>query len=710
MARISVGPVVGLVTSTSIRLLIELDTTATIKCTVSDAKENTSSFDVSFTKDVPVTFTIAGLAPDTPYTISFGGIENATHRKACVRTFHTDETIQNITSKTRTKSSLSVRVIALSNNVYDNREQTDLWVEMQNLLQKAKQKPKRNRNYVVLHLGNQVDATETFQYSKEYMALEIEKSMGDGDLSHSFEEELRQKVIRIWREVYRVHYNIPSVRYVVSHASNLMIGNDREFTEGWGYLPTHNQASTMDVLRKYVDKNSQDFYVATIARTVYWEYQRSLWDDSIGPIFSTQPEFVPEPLFKNANREHEGFLHVLPSPYNTAILFIDQIFARTFSQDNTRSYLGTSQWQDLLRYFDPEGPLKDTKMLVVATTVPLLFLNDLKSEMAKQIAKCNELRDHWAHGTYKIELLKLIHLLDTWQQSNGRKVLVIAGELSIGGYSTLYRKQDERQLVLQQVITSPITDHVPKWVAHHLIRRICETEIELSSDPSSFESRIELGAPEELKDAQYVCKHYEWCKERNICIADVKLTLPENKVGFKANIIKAATMVSKDGLNRYDSQKLVKLEHSSSMMKHIHDQFGQKSARAGVSMNQFEKMENGMDTNRYGAIYGDENPMTARVNFDTASTWNSPVKNNQYSRYGSGMLKSNPMEQDVALDAIKKFQKNQPREVIAVEEDKVGGAGPVTPVASSIVVRDTRYSDVKKSRKKGGFFSCLLCL
>jgi hypothetical protein len=644
--RLTVGPVVGVVTSTTIRLLIEVDETTPLKCVVIDEKREAFEFLVYCEANKPTTFTVANLKPNTPYSINFEGIENFAHRKAVIRTFHDEETIQRVLNKARKdvnsiqakKRTLGVRVIALSNNDLEQKENTDLWIELQQLLQKAKHSNKRHKHYVILHLGNQVNGTKAFQYSKEFMTLEIEKHIGEGELAHSFETQLREKVTDIWRQLYRIHYNYPPIRYIVSHVSNLMIGNDREITDGWGYLPSHNVKH--DMITKWVDKGSQDFYVATIARSVYWEYQRSLWDDSINTqIYSVDLDKPIDQVHRPLRMEHEGYLHLFPKPYDLAILFIDQVFGRTFSTEQ-KSYLTTKQWTEIIDYFSDNGPLHDARMLVIATAIPMLFLDDIKSDIARQIAKSEELRDHWAHGSYRIELIKLLQLIDQWQQKDkNRKVLVLAGELSIGGYSTLYRQvNNDKELVLQQIITSPITASIPKWVAFHLIRKICETEAELESKPSHHESRITLDSIEPVK---YVTKHYEWCKERNICIADIKIPSIHSAeyskgVQFKANIIKATPLIeNKDVLAKYDSQALIKVHHSSIVMKQIHEQFGQRSARAGVTMNQFQKMDFNMDSTRTAV---EDGTVTARYNFDTASSWNTPLKKNNFQRTHGNVL------------------------------------------------------------------------
>ena len=111
------------------------------------------------------------------------------------------------------------------------------------------------------------------------------------------EEEIRE----LYRKYYRLNWNHPPTRRVLSQVCNLMILDDHEIRDDWG-------SEEQDRV-----KGSVEYYIGKLAREVYWEYQRQL----IGDIDK------PEEMFN----KHEAFYHIIG---DYGILFLDLRAARSF--------------------------------------------------------------------------------------------------------------------------------------------------------------------------------------------------------------------------------------------------------------------------------------------------------------------------------------------------------------------------------------------
>jgi CRISPR/Cas system CMR-associated protein Cmr5 small subunit len=61
MAKITVGPVIGKVTDTTARILIEVDDNVQVTCDATDSNKNVVTQTGSFTKDRPSVFKLEGL-------------------------------------------------------------------------------------------------------------------------------------------------------------------------------------------------------------------------------------------------------------------------------------------------------------------------------------------------------------------------------------------------------------------------------------------------------------------------------------------------------------------------------------------------------------------------------------------------------------------------------------------------------------------------
>src|SRR5690606_26801438 len=210
-----------------------------------------------------------------------------------------------------------------------------------------------------------------------------------------------------------------------AHASNLMIWDDHEIRNSWGGF-AHDR-----------DPRSPEFFVGTIARTVFQRFQRALWA-------APDPE-VP----------HEGHAHAWG---RIGVLLLDQRTGRSFHYDPERRYLGPSQWA-WLRHELHTGALSRVKVLALVTSVPLCYVGRVVA-VAGGLA-ISDLRDHWTHPDHRTEQVELLTEIRRWLAADaGRRVLVIGGDVHVGGKTRIEHRVDDGswQPLCEQIITSPITN------------------------------------------------------------------------------------------------------------------------------------------------------------------------------------------------------------------------------------------------------------
>jgi phosphodiesterase/alkaline phosphatase D-like protein len=415
MAKITVGPVIGKVTDTTARILIEVDDNVQVTCDATDSNKNVVTQTGSFTKDRPSVFKLEGLLPETEYEITFKGV-TANYPKGRVRTF--------------SANSDRLNVAAVSCNFLGRRAETNLWADL------------RDR-YVLpgdidllLHLGDQIYGDATFARALKIINGKEPKSKTAQD----------EQILEAYRRLYRAWWGEASTRDVLANVSNLMIWDDHEIRDDWGSR------------REDSDPASVEYRIGTLARQVYREYQRQLWEDS-------------------PHSDDEHHFHVWGT---IGVLFVDQRGGRSFTRDAARPYLGTRQWGNIVQALK-QGEFSTVRALIVVTSVPLVYLGSHITEFGTYAA--DDLYDHWSHPLHNKEQVEMVRALREWKAAipGQRELLVVGGDVHVGGHTHV---KHEGVTIFNQLITSPITNTPPKWYAFYGLLLLTEAEEKLTGSYS----------------------------------------------------------------------------------------------------------------------------------------------------------------------------------------------------------------------------------
>jgi hypothetical protein len=421
MATMTLGPVIGKVTSRTARVLIEIDTAAEIVCTAEAPGKPKSTSKRKLTANRPAVFELSGLRPDTRYTIGFKGVTSPV--PCTVRTYKADPTALN--------------AAVVSCNFTVRRDDTDLW---RNMLDQYVQPGHLD---LLIHAGDQVYGDKAFEG-----ALYVLNGKAKATAAQA------REIGDLYRQLYRWAWRHPATRAVLASVPNLMIWDDHEIRDDWGSREEDR------------DPASPAATIGRIARRVYREYQRQLWEDGAD---------ADPPV-----GQLEDHMHAWGS---VGVLFVDQRGARSFEIDPAYPYLGGAQWERVRAALGPGGTFAKVRALVVVTSVPLAYLGETVSTIGQNLV--DDLRDHWVYGPHRKEQAEFLRALRRWkQEKNGeREVLVVGGDVHIGCHTEI---KHEGQLIFRQLVTSPITNKPPSWLAFQGLKGCLEVEQTLG-DGYAFE-------------------------------------------------------------------------------------------------------------------------------------------------------------------------------------------------------------------------------
>jgi phosphodiesterase/alkaline phosphatase D-like protein len=409
MARMTLGPVIGLVRDTSARVLVEADGDAEVTCRLAGADGIVRSQTASLSAGRPRAFEVSGLTPESAYTVTFGGLSEP--RAGRVTTFASDTTRMNV-------------ALASCNNT-PRRGDTELWQDLFDRYVTT------GDVQLMVHAGDQVYGDRAFEGAMRLL---------DGRTRARKKEEA--EILETYRQLYRWAWNHPPTRSVLANVANLMIWDDHEIRDDWG-------SRTADGL-----PNSAEYYVGSLARRVYREYQRQLWEDV--------DDDADAPAGQLEHHEHMWG--------SIAILFVDQRGARSFARDPTRPFLGSQQWGAITTSLKT-GALSAARALMVVTSVPLVYLGTSLSSDAADLV--DDLRDHWGHSLHQKEQIEMIRALRVWKEERpDRELLVLGGDVHVGGHTEI---RHDGKPIYRQLISSAITNAAPAFLAYAAIRLLLET-------------------------------------------------------------------------------------------------------------------------------------------------------------------------------------------------------------------------------------------
>lgn len=343
-ANVLVGPVIGMVTETSARVMLEVDRDVELECHVCIMDEtNPGGREVKrvrqwFNARKPSVFHIASLDPGIRHHVVFSGItkSDALHRTGSFRTMYTHRPLE---------------IATVSGNAFTSATPKEVEVLWGAIWKRIDQ----GTLDLILHVGGQVDLRDKFSRCALMLEhLNDRKGLDKIPLTEAEVARIEYCVCEELRQVYRDTWNQACVRRVLASASNLMIWSDLE-------IPPSARRNTK--VHSWNDK-VYPAKLLVLAQQVFREYQRSLWDasDACDVVRLNAESFSNEETFFAKLTE------------DSAVLFIDSRSSQ-FNPDGAATpwpvgpLITQNQWQQITSLLRFNMNLKN---LIVATDRPIV--------------------------------------------------------------------------------------------------------------------------------------------------------------------------------------------------------------------------------------------------------------------------------------------------------------------------------------------------
>ena len=436
MTRISVGPVVGRVTKSSARVLVEFDRAAEVIVTVRSNAGDDQSFSLTAEANTPTVFDVEQLVIGRSYRVQCA-VENGESRVATIRPIGPG----------------SMRLATVSCYNFTQKLKSSAWDELA-------LRATSGALDVVLHTGDQIYGDEVFRFWSAYLKK----------VPSRLRESFLPSICEAYRGLYRAAWNHQPVQEVLRNASNLMLWDDHEVTDDFGDK------------QSFTDPNSTEHMVARCGWQVYREYQRNLWDENALD--------TPMPLGR-----HVGYLQTWG---HTAALFVDVRGGRAFEPydreaadpSSSEPYLGNEQWQGIMDALSPVSKkLLNVENLLVICPVPLVFFPPSLSRDVVVRAIADDLRGHWSHAPHRAEQHRMLSALRNWQAgAPGREVLLLGGDVHFGCEMSVFHERDGATRVFRQLVSSPVhrrTENA-RLVETLIVPQLTSPNAERTTNPSGF--------------------------------------------------------------------------------------------------------------------------------------------------------------------------------------------------------------------------------
>ncbi|GMH46735.1 hypothetical protein TrRE_jg7088 [Triparma retinervis] len=279
------GPVIGKVTSTTALVLLETSKTVDVTMYVSLVDLDVPNGRVIASAKQrcearkPTTISVSNLLPGESYVVTFSGVsrESASTRIGQLRTFDLEDR--------------SLRILSVSCDSPDKvlSGEPNMWETLSERVLRKELPPVD----LMVHLGGQVSMKKAFEDSWVILKRHSERS----DLVPGEWASIEAEVLERLRSAYRFSWNLPYTREVLASCSHIMVCSDRDvypnFTLDMDLSTDIGGRVTTTLLR--------------LARRVYREYQRALWDrEDLEELSGKEDEMVAKRGGAGQGREEDG--------------------------------------------------------------------------------------------------------------------------------------------------------------------------------------------------------------------------------------------------------------------------------------------------------------------------------------------------------------------------------------------------------------------
>eukprot|EP01006_Ploeotia_vitrea_P018060 TRINITY_DN49314_c0_g1_i1.p1 TRINITY_DN49314_c0_g1~~TRINITY_DN49314_c0_g1_i1.p1 ORF type:complete len:558 (-),score=54.68 TRINITY_DN49314_c0_g1_i1:94-1767(-) len=420
---IEIGPVIGKVTHDTARILLEVDTAATVTMNLKGADGTVvSSAANDMQPNLAYIFKFDGLTPKTTYTVEVVDINMGITSR--FRTLPANPTLADALKFAFVACN---RVWYSRNEVVKTGSADDVWASYA----AAVKVDGADQVDYAFHLGDQYYSDDwgptngTNEWARALKVLEG-KPKAEWD-------SLRPDIIKIYQDGYKEAWNYPSTRESLANVPNLMMGDDHEMVDDVGDIEIHN------------DANSPEYYIIHAVRDLFMMYQWQLMEDVPG----VHSKDVPYMATENRGQWTWG---------EYGFIMADNRYARYFQpvQGDATPFLTGVQWEEIDGYLAETGAAKGAKLMIAMAQIPIVLFDDRITSTAVALSEeANDLEGTWEYKEHKTEQVRLLNALREWtSRGTDRAVTLAGGDMHMGGYSVIEYEDTE---AMQQIIVGPVS-------------------------------------------------------------------------------------------------------------------------------------------------------------------------------------------------------------------------------------------------------------
>jgi len=414
---ILIGPVIGLVTHNSARVIVEFSeddkVTAILK---SDSKSYSTTIQVE--KEKVAVFKFEGLSPETKYTFSVERVE-----KQIPSGFKT-------LPEKLSERPFKIAIGGCDDLIFNNKlGENSLYYEIAD-------RAKSGDLDLIIHNGDQVyidhkehhwNPLHTNVYDNCYKLIH-EKEKNKWVL---YEEEIVHKMKDLYRKTWS-----GKVAEAMANCPNLMQYDDHEIHNNFGYED------------KFTDQNDAHSFVVKCARRVYYEYQRQLRED------------IDYISFSDVTCDY--FSYVLN---NVGFFFLDHRGARS-TWYNAKFYLGKKQIDSLKSCLTDK--FKDCPIVIILSQNPLVIHNYEESRKDEEFEEFIY-NDKEKYGEF-------LTMLDDHKKNTKQEIFLVGGDVHVGGHTEIYKNGVP---CFKQIVSSGIGQRTKESIIKYCKKVLAQTDTNL---------------------------------------------------------------------------------------------------------------------------------------------------------------------------------------------------------------------------------------
>lgn len=477
----NLGPIVGLVTDSSARVLVEFtqDQEVTLVATPVAVKPGCQGGGPG--RDVkrasahrPVVFVLSGLSGGVKYSLSLQGVFGMVPN---VGSFWT------VPPGGYKLGYQNPRFVVKSCDCYYNTrdlvdDDSDLWRDLADRIS-------RDEIDYLVHIGDNV--YNDTDYCDIEKGKKIKESTADEDckwnIARKWVQHLppqqwhtaREQIREVFRSVYRETWTHSPAAFAFANCPSLMVFDDHEIRDDWGDRPGDK------------DQASLDWFLACECFYVVCEYQRTLYED-VNLQAQWGPQTWPKQTF---------FFQTFG---DVGVYMQDIRGCKTFHYNHQTDHqfpmLGAHQWGELDRALSPGGAFSNCRMLIVAGPEPYAYATTKATMQGAKVI--DDMYGHWMAEKHVPELARFLHSIFRWRQQaplGAREVVLLGGDVHEGGWTRIKHLEDADGVNYER-------DHVQQLTASAMSYHL----------RSGMQQIVSAGTKNtgHLMASHFAFRHYEW--------------------------------------------------------------------------------------------------------------------------------------------------------------------------------------------------------